>query len=134
MSDRVTVYQPFRSRRGLFTMSDYYLQNLIDLLAAEPDQDRIVGDAFGHPHSYRGYYEDLAFEVAHNRTVGQMLTDARSAIGQTFTGWKGGDFTMHGYSYVWIVEHEGETGESLGPRLLRYMLATSPTCTRRSDG
>lgn len=106
-------------------MSDYYLQNLINILEAETDQDRIVGDAFGHPHSYRGYYEDLAFEVAHNRTVGQMLTDARNAIGATFTGWKGqGDFTMYDYSNVWLVEKEGETGEPLGPRLLRYMLAT----------
>lgn len=103
-----------------------YLTNLIKTLEAEPDQDRVVGHGFLYPHSYRGHYHDLAFQDARNVSIAEMSAVARSALGATFTGWKGGDFEMHDYSTVWLVVQEGECGETLGPRLLRFMLATPP--------
>jgi len=48
----------------------------------------------GNPHSWRGSYDEITFEVVENTTIGKMLKEAKSAVGTTYTGWKGGDFTM----------------------------------------
>ena len=93
------------------------------LKQADPEQVLPIG--FAAPHSYRGYYEELAFEVRRNVTVGEMLAAAESALGTTFQGWKGGDYTMREYSSAWLVREEGYCGESLGAVLLELMLANS---------
>ncbi len=98
------------------------LKHLIERLSHE-DPKRVVPLGFRHPHSYRGYYEDLAFEPAENVTVGEMLTAARSASGATFQGWKGGDYEMNEWTTVWLAKR-GATGETLGPILLDLMLAS----------
>lgn len=72
-----------------------------------PDQPVDVG--FGRPHSYRGYYEDLAFEPVANTTIGNMLAAARSALGATFEGYKGGDYVMGERTDCWLAEY-GDTG------------------------
>lgn len=97
------------------------LRDLIEALE-KADQTKVVPHGFNNPHSYRGYYEELAFVPAENVTVASMLAAAKSAIGRTFTGWKGGDFTMGEWSNVYLAKI-GNTGEELGPRLLAYMLA-----------
>lgn len=96
---------------------------LITRLEAE-DSDKLVALGFDSPHSYRGYYEDLAFVAVPNAYVGNMLVAARWANGRTFGGWKGGDFTMSEYTSCWLVEEAGTTGESLGAVLLEFMLRT----------
>jgi hypothetical protein len=101
------------------------LGDLIKALeAANPDLT--VPSGFGNPHSYRGYYDELAFEPRDNVTVRQMLDDARSALGATYQGWKGGDYTMSEYTECWL-SVRGDTGEGIGPVLLSYMLATRKT-------
>lgn len=101
------------------------LKDLITALeAADPNQT--VRHGFTNPHSYRGYYMDLAFEPAANVTVAAMLADARSALGATYQGYKGGDFTMDAYTDCWLAE-EGSTGETLGSLLLELMLAEPGT-------
>jgi hypothetical protein len=96
------------------------LGELIQALeAANPDL--VVPHGFGNPHSYRGFYDDLAFEPRENVTVAAMLADARSALGATFHGWKGGEYTMAEYTDCWLAV-AGCTGEGIGPVLLRYML------------
>lgn len=86
------------------------------------DPDTTLRLGFHRPHSYRGDYMDLAFEIAENVTVGAMLADARSAVGATFEGWKGGDYTMDKNDPVWLVQERGDTGETLGRVLLGLML------------
>jgi len=101
------------------------LKDLITALeAADPNQT--VRHGFTNPHSYRGTYMDLAFEPAANVTVAAMLADARSALGATYQGYKGGDFTMDAYTDCWLTE-EGSTGETLGSLLLELMIATPGT-------
>jgi hypothetical protein len=96
------------------------LGELIEFLEKYPaNQEVPLG--FEGPHSYRGYYEDLAFEPAKNVTVGSMLQCAKDALGQTFCGYKGGDYKMEEYTDVWLSEY-GATGESIGPVLLTLML------------
>ena len=96
------------------------LDELITALEAE-DPNRVLAEGFTNPHSYRGYYDELAFEPAFSVRIGDMLASARSAHGETYQGWKGGDFTMSGWTDCWLAS-EGCCGETLGPVLLRLLL------------
>lgn len=96
-----------------------YLNDLIEFLE-ERDPGTPVPLGFDNPHSYRGYYDELAFEPKENTTIGDMLACAKQAVGSTYGGYKGGEFTMDEYSPVWLAKR-GRTGESIGPVLLRYM-------------
>ena len=82
----------------------------------------VVKRGFGRAHSYRGYYNDLAFEPASEPlTVGAMLDAVKHALGQTYTGYKGGTYKMDEFTEVWLAYY-GSTGEGIGPTLLDYML------------
>ena len=87
----------------------------------ERDPDLVVPLGFGKPHSYRGYYEDVAFVPVSKTTVGEMLQHAKSAMGKTFTGYKGGEFHMDENTSVWIAQWSKE-GDEITPTLLRYMV------------
>jgi hypothetical protein len=97
-----------------------YLTELIKFLE-KCDPALVVPVGFTHAHSYRGYYEDLAFEPAKNVTVGAMLACAKDALGKTFAGYKGGEFEMDEYTDIWLAYY-GECGEGIGPILLSYMI------------
>lgn len=66
------------------------------------------------PHSYRGYYCDLAFEVRGeaSRPAGELLAECQAAMGQVFQGYKGGDFLMGASTPLWVAEY-GRSGERL---------------------
>jgi hypothetical protein len=66
------------------------------------------------PHSYRGYYSDLAFEelVGGSRPAWELLEECKSILGKTFEGYKGGEFVMDENTPVWIAYY-GSTGEKL---------------------
>lgn len=96
------------------------LKELIEFLESQP-ADKVVPIGFSRPHSYRGYYECLAFQPKENVTCGEMLEDAKSALGKTFEGYKGGEYVMGEYTDVYIAEH-GNTGEQIGPILMGYMV------------
>lgn len=99
------------------------LKEIISALEAVPDKERIVKVGWKHPHSYRGYYEDLAFEKAEGVSLQSMLDCAKSALGQTFGGWKGGEYHMDEDVCVWLTEEEGSTGHDLiGPLLLAFIV------------
>lgn len=98
------------------------LEDVIARLERE-NPTRTVQVGFANPHSYRGYYEDLAFEITGPTSVGDMLAAARSALGATYQGWKGGDYEMSRYTEVWLVQEEGDCGETLGAVLLEHLLA-----------
>ena len=98
------------------------LGKLIETLEKEP-KEKVVKHGFDYPHSYRGYYDQLAFEPAENVTVDSMLACAKSAVGATYGGWKGGEYLMDEDTDVWLAE-VGCTGETIGPMLLAMMLAS----------
>jgi hypothetical protein len=63
-------------------------------------------DGLARPHSYRGYYSDLAFEPSGNRrTTAETLAMCQECMGQVFQGYKGGDFMMGATTPVWIAEY-----------------------------
>lgn len=70
------------------------LEHFIDILKTLP-QNRELHHGLTNPHSYRGFYEDIAFEPTNTPTsVADVLAVAQSVIGQTYEGWKGGSYTM----------------------------------------
>ena len=101
------------------------LSKLIEWLEQQ-DQDLVVKDGFGSPHSDRGDYSELAFDPLEEAKIGDMLQHAKSALGATFTGWKGGEFTMHEYTSVYIGEY-GESGEEITSIHFKYWLLTGAT-------
>lgn len=97
------------------------LGELIERLEKEPPE-KVASPGFDDPHSYRGYYDQLAFCIVRNASVGEMLKSAKQALGATYQGWKGGDYTMSHYTECWLVADHGDTGESIGAVLLDLML------------
>lgn len=64
------------------------------------------------PHSYRGYYIDIAFSVDGTTTAANLLKTCRSVMGKEFTGYKGGEFLMGENTPVWISSY-GVCGDRL---------------------
>jgi hypothetical protein len=82
------------------------------IAALETLGDRLV-EGIGKPHSYRGYYCDLAFDrMAEPRKASDILADARGCMGREFTGYKGGDFLMGESTPVWIAAY-GHCGRKI---------------------
>jgi len=85
------------------------LQHLIDKLKS-CKQDAPVRWDFGglgvtHPDSWRGVYAELAlgWTDSHSerfKTVGELTKALEKCIGQTFDGYKGGDFEMDMHTRV----------------------------------
>src|SRR4051812_10967667 len=96
-----------------------YLKELIETLETY-DPATPVPIGFNNPHSYRGYYDQLAFEPKENTTIGAMLESAKRAMGKTYTGYKGGEYTMGEYTDCNLANY-GCCGEEIGPILLQYM-------------
>ncbi len=88
----------------------------------QEDPDRVVPIGFANPHSYRGDYSDLAFEPVRDITIGDMLNACRAALGTTFEGYKGGDYTMTETTDCWISMHGESADNKIGPLLLELML------------
>jgi hypothetical protein len=99
-------------------MANKTLGQLIEWLS-EQDAGATVRHGFGCPHSDRGDYYNLAFDPAETTTYGEMLAHARAALGQTFTGYKGGEFFMGEHTDVLIGEW-GECGEYITDTHFRY--------------
>jgi hypothetical protein len=64
-------------------------------------------------HSYRGYYDQIAIGYATDvdPTVKDVLEMLEGAVGQTFTGYKGGEYGMDWDTPVWIANHN-ESGST----------------------
>lgn len=74
-------------------MTHLNLGELINFLETlNPKQ--VVKNGFGKAGSYRGFYDQIAFEPAEGVTVESMLQNAKAAVGETFYGWHGGRYRM----------------------------------------
>lgn len=64
--------------------------------------------------AYTGYAPEGCPDMNHKNqiTVEELLKDLKSAVGKTFTGWKGGDFVMSKTTPIWIANpgNAGNTG------------------------
>jgi hypothetical protein len=99
------MYARWQRERAASQMT---LGKMIEALAAMDPEKKMSG--LHAPHSYRGYYRDLAFEASHtDDTAGTLLALCRSCMGETFEGYKGGDFDMGAQTPVWVANY-GDTG------------------------
>lgn len=97
------------------TLGQLTLGELIDWLKSNKGQ---IEFGFGRPMSYRGSYDELAFEPVENTTGSAMLHHAESAVDVRFEGYKGGEFMMTRDTPVWIAPY-GESGEPIGRLTLK---------------
>lgn len=102
-------------------MSSMTLGPLIERLKKE-DPNLAMPVGFGAPMSYRGIYEDVAFEPVEDTTIGEMLAHAESALGTTFIGYKGGDFTMKEYTDCWIAIYGVGGGDQIGALFMNSLI------------
>lgn len=93
-----------RKTRGRYQMT---LGKMIDILgSSDPNLPVVYGGAdSGSPSdedSYRGYYSDLSFGRSDAEvTVSAFKDRCQKALGATYQGYKGGDFTMSADTPLW---------------------------------
>lgn len=76
------------------------LGKLIDQLEQLPVDMEV--DGLCKPASYRGYYEDLAFERCGRMPVSQLFATCKTCVGKTLYGYKGGKFRMDLDTPLWV--------------------------------
>lgn len=87
------------------------LGKLIAALESMPADSQVAN--LRDAHSYRGYYSDLAFERSDDtRPAAELLAECKDAMGQVFTGYRGGDYVMSALTPVWVA-HYGRCGDKL---------------------
>ena len=93
------------------TNSQMTLGTLIDILGSMPPEAKVANLA--EPHSYRGYYSDLALEPGDGiRFASHLLADLNRIFGTELYGYKGGEFLMGADTPVWVAYH-GSCGKKL---------------------
>lgn len=119
MSDIQTILNGFmsalRRERSVYHLT---LGQLLDKLENMPRKTIIKttdGRSLGRPQSYRGFYEDLAFEPVQGsvQTAGDLATVCDLALGKSFHGYKGGDFVMDRDTPLWISNYGESSGEAI---------------------
>lgn len=93
------------------------LGDLIANLGASPEDKPVfldAGGSVGRPHSYRGYYEDLALRPTENIIkAGGLLSECKAVLGRTLEGYKGGDFLMEEDTPMWVSDYGTASGLAL---------------------
>jgi hypothetical protein len=91
--------------------SQLTLGKLIEALEVMPSDAQVPN--LREPGSYRGYYEDLYFEIGDGtRSAADLLAECRKCMGAVFHGYKGGDFVMGALTPLWVATY-GCCGQKL---------------------
>lgn len=101
------MFEEWRRERAETQMT---LGKLIKQLEEMTEDDCVAN--LVNPHSYRGYYSDIAFSVDGTTTAANLLKTCRLVMGREFTGYKGGEFLMGENTPVWISSY-GVCGDKL---------------------
>ena len=96
------------------------LEELITFLGKR-DEKKAIPFGFKHPHSYRGNYMCLAFELTKDSTIGGMLYHAKQSMGRSFPGYKWGKFKVGEDTNVYIAESY-QSGKELTQDLLKRII------------
>ena len=66
------------------------------------------------PHSYRGYYSDLALTPTDTPTgSGELWVQLMAVLDNELTGYKGGEFTMTENTPLWLAAYGDDSSEAL---------------------
>lgn len=111
------------------------LNDWIETLEAQPMTLPVYfddGEPVGSLESWRGVYAHLTLTTGRApRTVAELLAEARAAVGSTYQGYKGGDFTMDESTPVWADPY-GDANNRVPVRLVEQF--TSENCETLVDG
>lgn len=77
------------------------LKELIEIFKECPE-GVVFKRGFEDAHSYRGYYDQLAVEPTEGTKIEDMIETLENAVGESFTGYKGGSFLMYGSEKVYL--------------------------------
>jgi hypothetical protein len=88
------------------------------LIDVDHNKRVVLSDApdagLGRPMSYRGYYSDLAFDPTDGpTTVGKLLAECNVANGNTFEGYKGGEYAMGKDTPLWVAGYGDASGRAI---------------------
>lgn len=72
--------------------TDMLLGDFADIFLNMKDNYFVFEDAFSSAHSYRGYYDELAFEPASNVSLAEIKREINKAFNESFEGYKGGEY------------------------------------------
>lgn len=79
---------------------------------SELNSDLLI-EGLGDPHSYRGYYSDLALErISKSVSVEVLSETVGEVLGTELTGYKSGEFLMDEDTPVWVSSY-GSCGKKL---------------------
>jgi hypothetical protein len=81
------------------------------------ESDRQCTHGFCNPHSYRGFYNKLAFEPCDSMAVKSLREMAESAVESTYSGYKGGEYTMTLNTSVYLADY-GSCGDEISVGML----------------
>lgn len=106
----------WRNERSKYQMTLGQLVEELEQLA--PDTPIMLsdgnGESPGRAMSYRGYYSDLSFEPSEKPiTAKAFATEARRALGNSFEGYKGGEYIMGTDTPLWISEYGCSSGRAV---------------------
>ena len=92
------------------------LGRAIDVVSAADPAMAVEFDRGGGPsgpHSYRGYYSDLAFSQSNQTVTAEaFLAELSESLGKPFEGYKGGDYVMAIGTPLWVASY-GCTGPAI---------------------
>jgi len=89
------------------------LGELLDHLEKLECKEEKLIPSLCNPHSYRGYYTDLAFALSDNPlSIDDTICLLKNCLGKTFDGYKGGSYTMNRDAPLWCAEY-GDTGYAI---------------------
>lgn len=99
------------------------LGSLIQALSRiDAEEDAAVRFDFGYMHptldigSYRGFYDHLALDYDRDGvdvTRKQLINLLEGAINKTYTGYKGGEYTMTRETPVWVDHYSDASGTAI---------------------
>lgn len=109
-----TISEACSRERANYHMTLGELVELLETFHADVPVIYDIGGSPSAPVSYRGYYIDLSFPpVSEPISAATLLLEATDAIGRTFTGYKGGDFTMHDKTPLWASPYGSASGMAI---------------------
>lgn len=85
----------------------------LELLLKSLNPEDYLDFGFTRPHSYRGMYDCLCFEVDNSVKVSEMLLSIQRAYNNTFSGWKGGEYDYNADTPVFFA-YQGCTESGVG--------------------
>lgn len=97
------------------------LGQLIERLKRE-DHNREIPIGFCNPHSHRGDYSQLAFEVELEVAIRSLLSAAEHAVNRDFEGYKGGTYRMTLETECYLTSDQSMSGIEINTALLDQLL------------